>query len=503
MGAVAFWLAPLLISLPAISFVWAYGGIDARVFACVMPPATIVALAAALLLPQRHPDESWRSAYVRVWKAVACDPFFWTALVLVLYLLFPLFNVGLCQGCDADLIAAGKEAAPPLKYLPFCVRPNEHAGVVRWFVGALASALAVRHGLTRAGKRMLVEILVWNGTAIAAFGFLQLLTQAEFPFWGKVDRPLKFFATFAYPNMAGAFFVVNYAMALGLWFLRMGEVEKMSLEDERAKAVRHPFLRANYPLVAVGMSFFSVLATLCRAAMMLMILLTVISVVYMIGRIHAVEGMERARRLKSLIIAAVFTLSAFGAVSVYAPPDVLRELKSLNISVVADRVAGGTEQVHSKAVSAVMRNHPLFGVGGWGYRHFSKVYLERKDAKALNGAGSANVHNDFLQFIAEHGMVGFALMAACVWMLFSPVFNAWRKIVRTSIAVARSNMGVSSLAVFLVAPTILWSLLGCVALMVHAFGDCPLRSPAILTLFFTLLAALAGYLPHFRDEVGS
>ena len=39
--------------------------------------------------------------------------------------------------------------------------------------------------------------------------------------------------------------------------------------------------------------------------------------------------------------------------------------------------------------------------------------------------------------------------------------------------------------------------------VVHAFGDCPLRSPAVLTLFYVTLACVPGYLPreeHKREE---
>lgn len=492
-------ITPLLAVMPVAAFAWAYGGIDAKVFAFVMPVATLASLSATFLLPQRHGDESWRHACRRVFGAVMRDPFFWTGLALVLYLVFPLFNVGLCPGCDWRAIDAGANPLPPLRYLPFCVRPGEHAGVLRWFVGALAAALAVRHALTRDGKRHFLELLVWNGAAVALFGFAQLLTGAEYPFWGKVERPLKFFATFAYPNMAGAFFTVHYALALGLWYHRMGQMEERTLEDERVHAIRHPFVRAHYPAVAVAACFFAVLASLCRAAMMLTILLTAVSFVYMIGRLQAVSGMERARRLKSLIVAAALTLAAFGAISVYAPPDVLKELKTLNLSAVAERVSGNG-QAHSKAVSAVMRRYPLFGVGGWGYRHFSTVYLDEREARSLRGAGGANVHNDYLQFAAEHGIVGLALIAACVWLLIAPVAGAWRKLVRASIAAARSNMGVSSLAVFSVAPTVLWSLLGCTALLVHGFGDCPFRSPAVLALFLTVMPAAAGYLPRPEKE---
>jgi hypothetical protein len=39
-----------------------------------------------------------------------------------------------------------------------------------------------------------------------------------------------------------------------------------------------------------------------------------------------------------------------------------------------------------------------------------------------------------------------------------------------------------------------------VATVIHGFGDCPLRSPAVLTLFFVSLAAIDGFLPRIDDE---
>ena len=53
---------------------------------------------------------------------------------------------------------------------------------------------------------------------------------------------------------------------------------------------------------------------------------------------------------------------------------------------------------------------PLFGVGGWGYRQFVQIneYVTPQEIETMRaGKGMANVHNDVLQFLAEHGFVGF------------------------------------------------------------------------------------------------
>ena len=39
-------------------------------------------------------------------------------------------------------------------------------------------------------------------------------------------------------------------------------------------------------------------------------------------------------------------------------------------------------------------------------------------------------------------------------------------------------------------------LLAALATVVHSFCDCPLRSPAVLSLFFVILAALPGFMPN-------
>ena len=487
-----------LVSVPALVAVWAYGGLDGRLFAQLAPYATTLALL-ALVLPQRHGDERWSSACRRVGKAILHDRLLWVLLALLLYLLFPLFNVGLCPGCDWQAIDAGADPYPPLRHLPFCVRVEEHAHVVWWFVTSLVAAFMARHALTRKGKCRLFELLVWNGVAVAVLGFLQLLSDAQFPFWGKVERPLTFFATFAYPNMAGAFFTLIYAFSLGLWFHRMVRVEELTLDDERHGKLKHPILMEHYPVVAVAFAFFAVLATLCRAAMMLTILLTVIAFLYLVGRIFAETGWQRARRLKSLVVASVLMLGLFGSVSVYAPPKVLQELKTLTVLSVADRVSGRA-QYHSRVSSAIMRKYPLFGVGGWGYRHFSVPLMTEAERKSLQGVGGANVHNDYLQFLVEHGLVGFGLLLACVYFLAAPAAGVWRRTVQQSIAAARSNMGVSSLAIFSVAPPVVWTFLGCCAAVIHAFGDCPLRSPAVLSLLLISLPLACGFLPREKGE---
>jgi hypothetical protein len=55
-------------------------------------------------------------------------------------------------------------------------------------------------------------------------------------------------------------------------------------------------------------------------------------------------------------------------------------------------------------------------------------------------------------------------------------------------------------SIFIFPAGALFILLGIGSTLVHAFFDCPLRSPAILALFFTSLAAIEGFLPTIKND---
>lgn len=490
-------LSVALIASPVFALAWAWGGMRGEVLRPLSPLLVLASVAGMLFLPQRHPAETAGMAWRRVWGRILRDPFTWTALALIVYLVIPLFNVGLSPILDAAAIAAGADVHPPFPYLPFCVSAREHLGVVCWFVPILLSSLGIRHALTRTGKRWLFEAIVWNGALLAALGFVQICTNAHFPFWGEAPHRIHFFSVFAYPNMAGAYFTLVYAFSLGLWVYRIEEVENAPLAAELGGApIIHTRLWAHYPFVAVALLLCAVLATLCRAAMTLTFLLTGLFLVYVLLRPLAEKGMERARRFRSIIAVGGLFLALTGVVYVYAPSDVGRELKTLNAFSVSDRVTGKA-QYHTRIATAIMRDHPLFGVGGWGYRHFCLDYLMReKGEKSLQTLGGANVHNDYLQFLAEHGAVGFILMVLCLYLLANPMLGDWHRLAQSETARARSGMGGSSLAVFSVASPVLWTFLGTIAVLIHAFGDCPLRAASVLSLLYVSQAIVLGFLPR-------
>ena len=494
-------LTVLLVAAPVLALSWVYGGSRAEPLAAVVPWVSLACWVGILALPQRRPGEAMRAVWRRMLLGLLRDPFLWTSLALLLLLMVPFFNVALCPGCDRAAIDAGADPYPPWRWLPFCVNSKEHMSVLNVLAPSLLAALGVRHALGRSGKRAFLELLVWNGAAMALLGFIQLIGGAQFPYWDEPLKPCHFFSVFGYPNMAGSFFVMNYASALGLWCLRMqgGEDESAGKVVVARAPFSHQLLRCHYPVVAVALSFFAVLATLSRAAISLMAIVTVVFFGYVLIRFLIASGARRVRRFMMLPAIGFVFILLFGVTFVYAPPEVEKEIATLDVFNVVDRLSG-KGQYHTRVASAIMRDFPVFGVGGWGYRHFCIPYMEDHELSQLQKTGGANVHNDYLQFLAEHGIVGFCLLMACALLLIAPIARIWQHWARTTSYMARSNMSPQPSAAFSFPPPVFWTVMGCLAVLVHAFGDCPLRAGAVLAVFLSSIPAVEGHLPYIRPE---
>jgi O-antigen ligase len=128
-------------------------------------------------------------------------------------------------------------------------------------------------------------------------------------------------------------------------------------------------------------------------------------------------------------------------------------------------------------ILAMVRERPLLG---WGQGTFAEVYPQFRSFYTdylINAA-----HNDYLQVLAETGVVGFAIV---IWFLAATVRAALRKIQKWT-----SNLnGAVSLA----------AILGITGVLVHSFVDFNLQIPANALLFYSL-CTLAAVEPRFSTH---
>lgn len=497
-------IAVLTVVAVASAMGWLFGGARGDLLAPVALWLFVLLVEVIICYPQRHQGETTYEARARVWRMLLRSPFVWLSCGLLLLLAVPFINSGLCSGCDAALIAQGYDPEPPLPFLPFCVNRLDHLNVVLWFMIVLPSAILVRYCLTRRGRRLAIQLVVWNGVAMAIFGFVQGALGAPGPFWVKfVNRwgsTCYFFSTFGYPNMAGAYFTALFGLAMALWRDRHEQIriEELGLDPTElsgSEAKRYGrFWRRHYFLMPAVVLFFAALNTLSRAAI---ILVTTTAIIYFAHTLVIIlSRMRRSRR----VVVGVWSLVVFGLIIFFAvifmPGKMKREVDTLGTVAMLDRMTG-KGQYHVQVATSIWKDHPLFGVGGWGYIHFCAPKMKELglSVKGIQTDGGINVHNDHLQFLMEHGLVGFGIMLALLALLVRPIAQQWNALVRVSRFKKGKDLPPKPVQIFALPAAPFFILVAVSAVMIHAFGDCPLRSCAILDLVFISLAALPGFMP--------
>lgn len=501
-------VAVIHVAVVLCAFAWVFGGARGDLLPYFVPWTWALLLEGMICFPQCHHDESMVSARERVWSAMRQDPLVWVSIAFVVLLALPFINRALCPICDYPLIAAGADPTPPIPFLPSCLNRLEQLTVFLWFGPALTAMVAVKHALLKRGKRALLEMLVWNGVALAGFGFVQSLADAPGPFWvPQVPSAAYFFSSFGYPNQAGDYFTALFIVSVGLWRRRLEEVRASGRPSSHAEAnaktvpERDVFWRRHYLLIAAAILFFAAINTLSRSAVIMSSVAAV--ALFLHAGVMSLARLRRAERLKrgAWIVFAVIAIAVFGSVFTPAASDrVKNELSGLSAPEILDRVTGRSEY-HTRIAARVFADNVLFGTGGWGYKHRSAPLVPESVSRTFKyewSNGGANVHNDYLQFLVEHGLIGFAFLAAVFMLLVLPVVRVWRALARSVRFVNRSGLPPpKGFFIFPAAATAV--LLAALATFLHAFYDCPFRSPAVLSLFLVELAAVDGFLPTLKN----
>lgn len=487
------------------SVAWLYGGSRIDALLPTLPWLLLFLVEMVIAFPQKAGSETSYEARARVWEDMKKDPLFWTAVGLLVLLAVPLVNNGLCPNCDCKLLAQGLSPDPPVKFLPFCVNRMQHFHVFLWFAAALSAMVATKHGLRRRGKRLLMKLVVWNGFALAVLGFVQAASNASGPLWSLRSNGTKssdFFSSFGYVNIAGDYFMTLFAIAIALWRRSCDDVaaslERKTADSQGSAHTR--FWRRHFYLVPAAVFFFAAMNTLSRAAILgTTILLAVFFVHAFISFTHRLSRGAKVRR-GAIALGTVSLVTFFAVVS--TPDAIQREVETLSADVVASRITG-KGQYHFRVATELLKDHPLFGCGGWGYRHLCREKMTDEEIRLLQMKGGANVHNDSLQFLVEHGVVGFGAMVALVVLLLVPVCSVWKQQAKAARFMDVRRAPPKPTSLFALPAPAFCILVACAATYVHSFGDCPLRSAAVLTLFYTMLAAIPGFLPKKEDDANA
>ena len=311
-----------------------------------------------------------------------------------------------------------------------------------------AAALSFINIQTR--LRKIVVAIVIFGALMAFFGILQRLAGVE-GIYGLRPSPNIPFASFVNQHHFAAFMEMTIGLTLGLIFGKATDKDKRFLL-----------------LIAAVLMGIAIVMTSSRGGMLSLFgILAFVIVANLLKKQKdenksSTENRQNYRRNFTIIAGGLaLILGLFGAVLLLGGDASL--LRGVGVTNQQDFTSGRTHFWY--VALQIILSHPILGAGldafGTAFTRFD----------TWNGTFRIEqAHNDYLQILADAGIVGFACVASFIYLLFKNSLHA----VGDALNRFRRNAAIGALA-------------GCFGILIHSFFDFPLRTPANAFFFLTFV----------------
>jgi O-antigen ligase len=387
--------------------------------------------------------DAWRSRTLRVSRS----PLQWPLLGLLLVGLIQLLPLGSSSAADAG----GALSSPPVSSLsidPYSTR-LALVQILALFI-YFAAALAFIDSPKR--LRLIVRTVTIFGFLLALLGLIQSFTSPDKIYWLKeLPQSIPFGPFFNRHHFAG---YMELALALPLGLLLSGAIE----------ADKRPL----YIFAAVLMGI-ALITTGSRGGMIALLAEAVFLVVFSSFRRgeETKPAGEKTGRARSALMRAglvlALLLALFGGAVMFGGEAALSRLVG---TVNSDDPTTGRAHFWSVTID-IIRAHPITGNGLGSYGLAYTKFDSRNGLFRLEQA-----HNDYLQVVADAGIIGAGLALFFIIALFRMGFTR-----RETDDPFRRGVATGALA-------------GCFAVLVHSFFDFTLHTTAN-ALLFLMLAAFA------------
>jgi O-antigen ligase len=470
-GGLTLLITVMLLVFPA----WVRGG-TLRKFLTPYPWLAVIILFIFLLVPYlRKTSHSHGCTLVRQQiQRILRDPIFYLGAALLCQLYVQWWNSGKVRILLEEESQKVTFCPPYIDWLPGAVDTTRSWDMVVWFFPAFVALLIVRHSFSRP---QMVRILFWgmiiNASFLAIFGLIAPILSKNYPQWLTPilpRQPVFFFSTFGYPNHAGSFFILHLGLACGLFFYYY----------TNRKQEARLLVKGGTLLFIILLQFYAIILTRSRYAMIFSGLMAASFIFYLL---YLSLWKNRGRKLKSFIITSVVILfMVIGSFALYltAKSDILTELSTMSKPGKFIEEQFDLRFWQSVAAVKMWWDYPIFGIGGGSYREYLLQYVtdRKKRYIAANWRGMANVHNDFMEFLCEFGIVGIGLLMAVLILLVTKILNTkeWKR------------------------GFILFGLLGLSGVLIHSLIDLPFRSPPVIIAFVVVLAGY-GMIGQVQEKV--
>lgn len=331
----------------------------------------------------------------------------WPLLVFDALVVISLFNPNFRELQRSTGVAFVPDAyLPRLTFLPSTARPDLSLKALWFFNAAYLSGFSLLVNVQRRENlRRLLAFAVGNALVLAILGTFQQLSGAEGPYFGAVKTAQShFFATFIYHNHWAAFATLMLTVAVGLCFYF-------------AERGHRRFFNSPGFVVLVGVALLALTMPLStsRSGTLLAIVVILTALIHVSVRTlrRARERQKSASRPLLAVAAGVLVIGLF--IYDLAKP-VIRVRVAATQTQLAEMKTRGEyfpRQVLYRDTWALARDRLSFG---WGMASYpTAFYLRNSQRVADDGLPRLfhDAHSDWLQSLAEVGVIGTALLALC------------------------------------------------------------------------------------------
>jgi len=317
-----------------------------------------------------------------------------------------------------------------------------------------AAALAFVNNQKR--LRKIVFTIVIFGALMAFFGILQRLANADAIYGLRPSPQALPFASFINQHHFAAFMEMTIGVTLGLIFGQATKKDKQILL-----------------IIAAVVMGIAILLTGSRGGLISLLgvigFLVTANLLWKTKNGENSEGEENKknfrRNLGFIVVGLALILVLFGAVLLLGGDESL--LRGIGLQANQADISSGRSHFWQIALKIFLAS-PIFGAGLDSFGTAFTGYDTWNGNLRVEQA-----HNDYLQILAEAGILGFACVAAFIFLLFKQSLQ----IIGTANDNFRRNAAIGALA-------------GCFGILVHSFFDFPLRTTAN-AFFFLLLVVIA------------
>ncbi len=380
---------------------------------------------------------------------------------LLLFSLWVIFNFLQAFPVSSSLLQALSPAGYDLKDYTLGVLLNEGrylsndpgATLVAAFkaaayVGLFFLVLQLIHSRSR--LKTLAWLLFFVGLFEALYGLMAFVAPYLILFWNPSPGSLS--GTYINRNHFAGLMEMTIPIGLGLMFYRMHAPQIHVNWKSRLRSIAQSCLaRRNLIVLSVIIMFGALFLSTSRGGALAM----VVSLLVIILFVRIVSGSEapEVRLLPWIALLIIAAIGWFGAAGL------------------VDKLANGTLDTNRILVwqsgYQIFADYPITGAGGGTFQWMNPLYRSAEMGRGYND----HAHNDYVEVLSESGLVGFALLAGALLLVFVSNLRAYLK---RRDRFFRAMLFAASTAV--------------TAQLLHAFVDFNFQIPANMAYFFVLLA---------------